>query len=706
MQQIEFPSSKENNTSTSTASTTTAATATAVPTFTTTTGSTSVTQEKTGGKEQYQTVAKQEQYTIENRVFIGQTCIPSQINKKQKEETCNEACKDDNVCRIACINCRQSHRKCDKVLSGCSYCNKTRKQCVYREPKKRSITSKSCATSSDDFPVSSTACSKRKLERDKDGQKRVKNDVEACKYQFCHMITSNQSPMNPNFCSMQMNIKQKAPLSQSTIPGMTNGDPYPLSMINNEIQTSCHALARPNDNAVLPLYSPQEYLPNLQHANLQSYGYIQQSMIGNNQTDELLILIKQLELTNLMEYYFSLLGTEIPVISPAMFNETIQMFYSEGANFHNMNSSKLLIMSTLTWCLQKNGKKDLAHRLYLIFNKYIWSYMLTLLSNFKQEPAVDPFTNNNIIKECTNLTSALATMAYYAAAAEGEHVTLIFRDKVSYLSDLLINKSGYEEGHRTLINTYLAIIDMTLYQHSDRLKWIRAVKELLTTYYGPLNPIIHIDYSNSTGQLNLLEEAQKAIETKLNQKAPCMPSLAIASYRLSFRIAFDGMRLQVLQDQENVSTSSLIFLADRMMEFVRNNDAIFPHISTIALRGIPQAAHIHLQYGTGKGDLYDILSNDLYYLRLLGDKFDVIPQKYANLIQYMEHVLSQKRVEQPKIISSDNSTHGSSNCTPSCSSSTDSLYVHARSTNCYQNLKDATNNMKFENPVTRDATNK
>ena len=156
--------------------------------------------------------------------------------------------------------------------------------------------------------MSSTVCSKHKLERDNEGQKRARNDAQTCEYQFCHMITSNQSPVNQNLCSMQMNVKQKALLSQSIIPGMTNRDSYPLSTINNEAQTRCHALAHPGSNAALPQHSSQEYLPNLHHATFQSYGYIQQPMVGNNQTDEFLMLIKQLELPSLMEYYFSLLG--------------------------------------------------------------------------------------------------------------------------------------------------------------------------------------------------------------------------------------------------------------------------------------------------------------------------------------------------------------------------------------------------------------
>lgn len=94
----------------------------------------------------------------------------------QAQQTNSRARMSTESCEVkysnyACRNCRESHRKCDKKLDTCSYCQKTNKKCIYIAPPARKSRKRKPETtlSSDDL----SHCEDRVDEPEKKRQKRV-----------------------------------------------------------------------------------------------------------------------------------------------------------------------------------------------------------------------------------------------------------------------------------------------------------------------------------------------------------------------------------------------------------------------------------------------------------------------------------------------------------------------------------------------------
>ena len=111
--------------------------------------------------------------------------------------------------------------------------------------------------------------------------------------------------------------------------------------------------------------------------------------------------------------------------------------------------------------------------------------------------------------------------------------------------------------------------------------------------------------------------------------------------------------MQIVLDQPVHNIEYLKAAADRVTECVRNHESIFVHFSAIGLRGLALASHVHLKYGTlSEYKIEDVIKADLFAMKTLAEKYDIISQRYQDMMNSMEVYLSQSSARLTEGVSS------------------------------------------------------
>jgi len=330
-----------------------------------------------------------------------------------------------------------------------------------------------------------------------------------------------------------------------------------------------------------------------------------------------------------------------------------QMTSFQNFSLENLGSSSLslLFLSIQTFCLQRLGHKDIGQQLY--------QHCLQLLA---QQMLASPDDKDK--DRDGNMACALITLAFYLVGEGGnsrQQAKLFLHNCKFYLAAMIQDKNRQEEcpyrNRLCAIQKYINLIELVLSQDNltASLEVIQRLVSQFDKMCNPLKnapPMIQLPVNPSVNEQETLEYLKKTstvVDEIFSQKKMCSQKMNDV-LRLTFKLMFDGIRLQMLMLEPEKNHDEMVQLADQISESVNINSDAFASCPTLVVHAVSLAAKVHLQQQNetflSTPETLDKIERDLSALRLLEKQFDIVSKEHGDQMQEMEKWVQMKQEQQ------------------------------------------------------------
>jgi len=368
---------------------------------------------------------------------------------------------------------------------------------------------------------------------------------------------------------------------------------------------------------------------------------------------------------NIMKTYFEVFSMGHPLIDCKQSLELVNQmtaFNHFGQVIENLGkkSITLLFLSIQTFCLQRLGHKDIAYQLY--------NQCLQLLA---QQMLVPPGTTD--LDREGNLACALLTLAFYLVGEGGDNRTqakLFLHNCKFYVSNITKKSNGESElpisycggkvSRMCAIHKYMSLIELVL-NEDDLNSSIEVVKQFVSYFdracgqdnvnnsspfstlpNAPADPLV-----NEQETVEYLTKTSSVLEEVMTKKKSCSPKMHDI-VKLTFKLMFDGLRLQFLMTDPVKNQDEMEKLADQITELVDVNSEAFASCPTLVVHAVSLAGRVHMRIEDAQSpNIKHKVQRDLNALRLLEKQFNIVALEHGDQMKEMEQWLSQQQDRLP-----------------------------------------------------------
>jgi hypothetical protein len=344
--------------------------------------------------------------------------------------------------------------------------------------------------------------------------------------------------------------------------------------------------------------------------------------------------------------YYSMFCVGLPLLDRELSANYMQKLNSDIRSANVDMPSLLLFLSVQIFSLQRLGKRKLAQKLYSFLQPLLSRELFASMADSSDMTHVTPdqFKRLNLIA-CT-----LATNAYYAAGSIGVDSTELLMQNALYFLQKLRRFVSVDPHHPYQVSIfycrklekYIALAATCIYQHrEDTLPCLKAFLDVVRLNFptDELFPLHTYQITPTTDVMATLELADPAIDKCLMAKSAFIPPLVIDLMRLTFFMCSNGIRLTCLLQRPEGREAYMLSIANNISDTVTKEATKFGYCPAFTIRGVVNSARVHLKYSPQDKVR---LEQDLQALKILSERFDVMEQRYADLIAEVENCLMQK----------------------------------------------------------------
>jgi hypothetical protein len=371
----------------------------------------------------------------------------------------------------------------------------------------------------------------------------------------------------------------------------------------------------------------------------------------NNLTE---LMTNRASMQNLMRSYFEVFSMGAPLIDCKQSLELVtQMTSFQNFSLDNLGNSSitLLFLSIQTFCLQRLGHKEIGHQLY----QYCLQLLAQQMLNTPDEKDRD---------RDGNMACALITLAFYLVGQGGaskQQAKLYLHNCKFYLASMLQDKTRTDEcpfkSRLCAIQKYINLIELVLTQ--DNLTASLEVIQRLVTQFDrvcnplknappmfqlPINPAV-----NEAETIEYLKKTSTVIDEIYSQKKTCSQKMNDV-IRLTFKLMFDGLRLQILMMEPEKNYSEMVQLADQITENANLNCDAFASCPTLVVHAVSLAAKVHLKQQNetflSTPETLEKIERDLNALKVLDKQFGIVSEEHGDEMREMEKWVVKKQEQQ------------------------------------------------------------